>query len=137
MEIMPSWNVLCYSKVDLNCLCKKYILSKNGVIGKVEEYVIWYELQHHGSVSVHVILWAKKENVESIGKEIIAFVPTILNATTNKFIESIDSMQNLLYRLAVRKHSHNCHNRCVCKKEIIIDANSNFLIHNKFQKIQY
>jgi hypothetical protein len=32
-------------------------------------------------------LWVKKENVESIGKEIIVFVPTILNVTTNKFIE--------------------------------------------------
>jgi hypothetical protein len=40
-------------------------------------------------------LWAKKENVESIGKGIITFVLAILNATTNKLIEPIDSMQNL------------------------------------------
>jgi hypothetical protein len=76
----------------------KYILSKNGVIGKVEKYVIQYELQHRGSIHVHVILWVKKENVESIGKEIITFVPTILDATTNKFIEPSNSMQILLYK---------------------------------------
>jgi hypothetical protein len=64
-----------------------YIISKNGVISKVEKYVIRYELQHRGSIHAHVILWVKKENVESIGKEIIVFVPTILNVTTNKFIE--------------------------------------------------
>jgi hypothetical protein len=51
-----------------------------------------------------------KKNVESIGKKIIAFVPTILDATTNKFIESTCSMQILLYRLVVHKQSHNCHN---------------------------
>jgi hypothetical protein len=39
---------------------QKYITSRNGVIGKVENYVIRYELQHHGSIHVHVILWVKK-----------------------------------------------------------------------------
>jgi len=76
---------------------QKYIISKNGVIGKVEKYVIQYELQHRGSIHAHVILWVKKENVESIGKEIIAFVLTILDAMINKFIEPSNSMQNLLY----------------------------------------
>jgi hypothetical protein len=52
----------------------------------------------------------KKENVESIGKEIIAFVHAILDATTNKFIEPSNSMQNLWYKLMVRKQLHNCHN---------------------------
>jgi hypothetical protein len=75
---------------------QKYILSKNGVDGKVEEYVIQYELQHCGFVHVHVSLSVKKENVESFRKEIIAFVPTISNATTNKFIEPLDSMQKCI-----------------------------------------
>jgi hypothetical protein len=94
---------------------QKHIIS-NGVIGKVEKYVIRYELQHCGSIHAQVILWVKKENVESIGKEIIAFVPAILDATTNKFIEPSNSMQNLLYKLMVCKQLHNCHNRCMQKR---------------------
>jgi hypothetical protein len=75
---------------------QKYILSKNGVDNKIEEYVIRYELQHLGFVHAHVISWVKKENVECIGKKIIAFIPPILDATLNKFIEPLDSMQKCI-----------------------------------------
>jgi hypothetical protein len=34
---------------------QNYILPKNGVIGKVEEYITRYELQHHGSLHAHVV----------------------------------------------------------------------------------
>ncbi len=40
---------------------QNYIISKNGVIGKVEKYVIRYELQHCGFVHAHVVLWVKKK----------------------------------------------------------------------------
>jgi hypothetical protein len=50
---------------------QKYILSKNDVIGKVEEYVIWYELQHHGFVHAHVILWVKKKMLKALEKKLL------------------------------------------------------------------
>jgi hypothetical protein len=48
---------------------QKYILSKNNVIGKVEEYVIWYELQHHGYV--RVILWAKNKMLKALENKLL------------------------------------------------------------------
>jgi len=75
----------------------------------------------------------KKENVENISKEIIAFVLAILDATTNKFVEPSNSMQNLLYKLMVRKQLHNCH----MQKRNNNQCRFRFLIHNIFQKIQY
>jgi len=56
-----------YFIVDLNNLNKNKYITKTGVIGKVEEYVIRYELQHCGYVHVHVILWVKQKDVKNIG----------------------------------------------------------------------
>jgi hypothetical protein len=38
-------------------------------------------------------LWFRKEDIERISNEIIAFVPTPFDENTNKFIKPIDNMQ--------------------------------------------
>jgi hypothetical protein len=35
----------------------RHILNDDDILGKVKEYVICYELQHHGFVHGHIILW--------------------------------------------------------------------------------
>jgi hypothetical protein len=38
----------------------KHILNGNGILGKVNEYVIHYELQHRGFICVCIILWVQE-----------------------------------------------------------------------------
>jgi hypothetical protein len=76
---------------------QKYIFFSNGVIGKVEQHVIRYELQHHDSIHAHVTLWFRKENIERISNEIIAFVLAPFDENISKFIEPIDNTQKYYY----------------------------------------
>jgi len=45
----------------VNMFMYKHILNDNGILGKVKEYVIRYELQHHGSIHAHIILWVEEK----------------------------------------------------------------------------
>jgi hypothetical protein len=107
-------------------LMQKYILFSIGVIGKVE-HVIQYELQDCGSIHVHVILWLGKEDIERISNEIIAFVHAPFDENTNKFLEPIDNMQKIVYKLIIHKQVHSCHNTCMQKK-LMINAKLDFFI---------
>ncbi len=63
-----------------------------------------------------LFLWLRKENIERISNEIIAFVLAPFDENISKFIEPIDNMQKLLYKLVIHKQLHSCHNRCVLEK---------------------
>ncbi len=97
-----------YFIIDLNFLCKTIFFQKMVLLVKLKNILL--DMNYNTMVLFMLMLWAKKENVESIGNFFIAFVLAILDATTNKFIESTNIMQNLLYKLVVCKQLHNCHN---------------------------
>jgi hypothetical protein len=42
----------------------------------IKEYVIHYEIQQHGSLHAHIILWVVENDIENITNEIVAFIPT-------------------------------------------------------------
>jgi hypothetical protein len=42
----------------------QYILNDDGILGKVKEYVIHYELQHWGYIYVRIILWVHEYDLE-------------------------------------------------------------------------
>jgi hypothetical protein len=50
---------LFHSRV--NMFVYKHILNNNVILNKVKEYVIRYELQNHGFVHAHIILWVQEE----------------------------------------------------------------------------
>ncbi len=55
------------------------MLSDNGTLGKIKEYVICYELWHCGSVHAHIILWVDDNDLEKVMNEIITFILTIFD----------------------------------------------------------
>jgi hypothetical protein len=79
-------------------------------LGKVRKYVIRYELQHHGFVHAHIILWVEKENLNRITNEIVVVTPIIFDGTTTKFIVSKDNLQNKLLKMVLQKQLHKCQN---------------------------
>jgi hypothetical protein len=79
----------------------KHVLNDNGILGKVKKYVIHYELQHHGFVHAHIILWVEKEFLNRITNEIVVVTPIIFDGPTTKFIVSKDSLQNELFKMVL------------------------------------
>jgi hypothetical protein len=79
----------------------QHILNDNGILGKVKEYVIQYELQHCGFVHAHIILWIDKNDLEILTIEIIVFVLTIFDDTNAKFILPNDSLQSKLFHMVL------------------------------------
>ncbi len=47
------------------------------LLGIIKEYVICYEIQQHGSLHAHIILWVVvKNDIENITNKIVAFIIT-------------------------------------------------------------
>ncbi len=46
---------------SVNMFIYVHILNNNVILSKAKEYVICYELQHHGFVHAHIILWVQEE----------------------------------------------------------------------------
>jgi len=105
------------------CLIMQWFLpSKNlrilgilGILGKVKEYIIWYELQYHGFVHTCIILWVDTIDLERITNEIITFVPTIFDDPNAKFILPNDSLQCKSFHMVLRKRLHQCQPWCIQK----------------------
>ncbi len=53
-----------------------------------------------------------ENDIEHITNEIKAFVLAIFNSNKKEFIEPIDAMQHILYKLIMKKQLHTCGNRC-------------------------
>ncbi len=92
----------------VNMFMYKHILNDNGILGKIKEYVICYELQHHGSIHAHIILWVQEEDLMKITNEIIVVILTIFYETIAKFVDPNDSLQNKLFKMVLQKQLHEC-----------------------------
>ncbi len=53
---------LFHSHVDI--FMHQYILNDDGILGKIKECVIHYQLQHCGYVHAHIILWVHEYDLE-------------------------------------------------------------------------
>ncbi len=58
------WNVQHYFTQCVDIFMHQYILNDDGILGKVKEYVIHYELQHCGYIYVRIILWVHEYDLE-------------------------------------------------------------------------
>ena len=88
------------------------LLSGPKVLDTIDQYVIRYELQSRGSVHAHIILWMKQVDVERITNEITVAVLATFDTTIGEFLEPIDSHQNKLFKIVMRKQLHTCNSRC-------------------------
>jgi hypothetical protein len=77
----------------VNMFMHQHILKDNDILGKIKEYVICYELQHHGSIHAHIILWVNENDLQRITNEITTFIPVIFDKITKTFIPPNDSLQ--------------------------------------------
>jgi hypothetical protein len=94
---------------------QKHISNDNGILGKVKEYVICYELQHHGFNHTHIILWVQENDLEIIANEIVAIILPMFDESTTKFISPNDSLQNKLFQIVLQKQVHECQSQCIWK----------------------
>jgi hypothetical protein len=80
---------LFHSHVDM--FMHQHILSDNGTLGKIKEYVICYELQHCGFVHAHIILWVDDNDLDKVTNEIVSFILTIFDETIFKIVPPNDN----------------------------------------------
>jgi hypothetical protein len=92
----------------VNMFMDQHILKDNDILSKIKEYVIHYELQHHGSVHAHIILWVNENDLQKITNEIEAFILAIFNKITKTFIPPNDSLQFKLFKMLLQKELHEC-----------------------------
>ncbi len=85
----------------VNMFMYKHVLNDNGILGKVKEYVIHYELQHCGFIHAHIILWVQEEDLMKITNEIVVVILAIFDETTTKFVVHNDSLQDKLFKMAL------------------------------------
>ncbi len=53
-----------------------FLLTHLHLLGIIKEYVICYEIQQHGSLHAHIIIWVVENDIENITNKIVAFIPT-------------------------------------------------------------
>jgi hypothetical protein len=91
----------------------QHILINNGILRKIKEYVICYELQHHGYVHAHIVLWVDDNDLEKVTNEIIACIPTIFDKTIKIFMPPNDSLQFKLFKMVLRNQLHEFQKNCI------------------------
>jgi hypothetical protein len=55
----------------VNMFMHQHIFLNNINLSEIKKYVIHYELQHHGSVHAHIILWVNQNDWQIITNEIV------------------------------------------------------------------
>ncbi len=81
------------------------------ILGRVLHHITRLEVQHRGSLHVHVLLWIHEDDIERVANEIIAYVPAIWNPTAEAFVPpspGSDPLRYKLYKIIMRKHMHKC-----------------------------
>jgi hypothetical protein len=94
---------LCHSCV--NMFMHQHILKDNGILGKIKEYVIHYELQHPRFVHAHIISWVNENDLQRITNEIITCIPNVFDNTTKTFIPPNNSLRLKLFLNGVIKRT--------------------------------
>ena len=96
MERLPCW-MHCFVLLCQILLCGPKIL------GTINQHVIRYELQSRGTVHAHIIMWMNQIDMERVNNEITAEMQAIFDTTIGEFLESVDSHQNNLFKIVMRK----------------------------------
>ena len=93
---------------------KNHVQGDKGLFslfGKVDHYVMRFEVQGRGSLHAHILLWIDPVDQDRVKNEISAFVPAEWDAATDSFIEpdaSKEPERHALYKMVMRKQMHRC-----------------------------
>ena len=93
-----------------------YILSRPCILGRVNEYVVCYEIQFRGSLHAHIMLWIEYADLERVANEITTSVSAVFDSTSGNFIEPTDTEQNTLFKTVMRKQLPTCTSQCHHRK---------------------
>jgi len=80
----------------------------SGILGRVEDYVIRYEVQDRGSLHAHIIIWLELADVDTVGSEISACVPAAFDEESNAFVPPTDPNELTLFNMVTKKQMHTC-----------------------------
>ncbi|DBA94595.1 TPA: hypothetical protein ACH3X1_002177 [Trebouxia sp. C0004] len=98
------WNALLTSYDHRKDFLAAHVFRSdgNGILGRVKNHVIRYEVQDHGSLHAHIILWLEPLHVDRVATEITACIPAALDADTNLFMPPSDPQEAALFALTPR-----------------------------------
>ena len=108
-----------------------YIIGGEKVLGRVEHYVIRYEVQQWISLHAHIIFWLHKDDVDHVTNKITVYIPATYDEAKKVFIELEDEWQQKLFQLVKWKQLHTCKvNKCYkyrkkCKFRFPFESNTN------------
>lgn len=93
----------------------KYILGKSTdihLLGKVDHYVVRYEMQHRQALHAHTCLWINEADRARVISEISQWIPADIDEETGEFIEPSDPLHRKLFHIIKTKNQHTCNNGC-------------------------
>ncbi|GAX86458.1 hypothetical protein CEUSTIGMA_g13868.t1 [Chlamydomonas eustigma] len=80
-----------------------------GVLGRIKDYLIRYEVQDRGSVHAHVIFWLHDEDVEAACSKIRSCMPAAWDEEADAFVRpASDPLAAVLFDIVNRKQRHVC-----------------------------
>jgi len=84
---------------------RRFVMDANGpcVFGKVDNYVIRFEVQDRGSLHAHIMVWVAAADRQRVFNEIVAFKPPVK--------EGEDTMITTFRQHQTRKMMHDCGRR--------------------------
>ena len=85
--------------------------SSKQILGRVQHHVTRIEVQHRGSLHVHILLWVHPDDVARVADEIMAYVPACYNTANQSFVPpdmESQPLEHQLYKIVLRKHMHKC-----------------------------
>lgn len=93
--------------------CKDFLAehilgSDGGILGRVKNYVIRYEVQDRGSLHAHIVIWLEPADVNTTAAEISACIPATFHEATDTFTPPTDPHELALYNLVIKKQRHTC-----------------------------
>ena len=92
---------------------KDWVLASSSkqILGRVQHHVTRIEVQHRGSLLVHILLWVHPDDVARVADEIMAYVPAHYSTANQGFIPpdmEAEPLEYQLYKIVLRKHMHKC-----------------------------
>ncbi len=88
---------------------KHYVMQGGeNILGRVEHYVLRYEIQQRDSLHAHIMLWVNKDDVETCGDDIVACIPATYDYEKQSFIEPQNLEAQRLMNLVMDKQMHEC-----------------------------
>lgn len=85
-----------------------------GLLGRVTNYLVRYEVQGRGSLHAHIILWIHPDDLQEVSKDIIAYISGNWNSHTSTWAPHPTDKNRKLLDLVLKKQMHTCNQSGCC-----------------------